>query len=285
MAEKNKKPIYKLHIDHNEDHTSAKDEPVRINIEDKPNSLKKKSSFKDNLKEGFRFTLVTLIVMGIAFLVMNPVYVTTVIPNEINKILGIEQESALNQLVEDNHSSADTDLLAENTASDAILNEIPDLNLEVAPPDFRIVIPRINKNVPIVPVPKDNLIKRDWAALENDIQEALEGGVIHYPGTAYPGEGDNVVVSGHSSYYPWNPGRFKDVFALLHDIALGDRMVVYKDSVKYVYEAKEIKVVQPEEVDVLGRTNEEQLTLITCTPIGTNLKRLIVLGELVEKVH
>lgn len=160
--------------------------------------------------------------------------------------------------------------------------KIPALNLQVTPPDMRIVIPKIDKNVPVVPVPTANLIARDWQALENDIQDALKDGVVHYPGTAYPDQAGNVVVTGHSSYFPWDPGRFKDVFALLHDLKLKDEIIIYFDQQKFIYQIDEIKVVTPDKIDVLGPTVDSRLTLITCTPIGTNQKRLIVRGKLIE---
>lgn len=160
---------------------------------------------------------------------------------------------------------------------------IPPLNLEIYPTDMRLIVPRINQNLPVVGVKNENLIARKWEQLESDIQKALRNGVIHYPGTALPGDNGNVVVTGHSSYYAWDPGRFKDVFALLHDVKMGDKIVVYFNQKKFIYEVNKIKVVWPKDVDVLGPAPVEQLTLITCTPIGTNLKRLIVQARLVEK--
>lgn len=160
---------------------------------------------------------------------------------------------------------------------------IPALNIEVFPPDMRIVIPRINQNLPVIGVKNENLIQRQWDDLEKDIQAALRNGVIHYPGTALPGDNGNVVITGHSSYYPWDPGRFKDVFALLHQVQMGDKIVVYFNQKKFVYQVDDIKVVLPKDVDVLAQTPTDQLTLITCTPIGTNLKRLIVTAKLIEK--
>lgn len=168
-------------------------------------------------------------------------------------------------------------------AGGQVATPIPPLNIEVYPTDMRIVIPRINQNVPVVGVKNENLIARQWNELEADIQRALRNGVVHYPGTALPGDNGNVVITGHSSYYAWDSGRFKDVFALLHDVRLGDRVVVYFNQKKFVYEVKNIKIVLPKDVDVLGPTQEEQLTLITCTPIGTNLKRLIVTAKLIQK--
>jgi LPXTG-site transpeptidase (sortase) family protein len=163
-----------------------------------------------------------------------------------------------------------------------LTNKIPALDVDIAPPDTRIIIPRINQNVPIVPVPDEKLYDRDWDGLEEDIQESLKNGVVHYPGTKWPDEGGNFVVTGHSSYYPWDPGRFKDVFVLLNNVILGDRIVVFHNQKKYLYQVNDITEVLPHEVNVLGNTEDDRLTLITCTPIGTNLKRLIVTAEMVK---
>jgi len=157
--------------------------------------------------------------------------------------------------------------------------QIPNLSLAIAPPDDRIIIPRINKNVPVEKVKTENLVKRDWGALEKDIQESLRDGVVHYPGTAEAGQHGNVVITGHSSYFAWDPGRFKDVFALLHEVVIGDQIIVYHDQAKYLYKVYDTKVIIPDEVEVLTQAGGDRLTLITCTPVGTNLKRLVVLAK------
>ncbi len=114
------------------------------------------------------------------------------------------------------------------------------------------------------------------------MQEALRYGVIHYPGTARPGQQGNIVITGHSSYFPWDPGRFKDVFAVLHDLKAGDRILLYNNQKRYIYEVTSIKKIWPSELDVLKPSTENKITLITCTPVGTNLKRLIVEAKLVK---
>jgi LPXTG-site transpeptidase (sortase) family protein len=159
---------------------------------------------------------------------------------------------------------------------------IPPLEMDIRPPDTRIVIPRINKNVPIVQVRAENLLKRDWNALENDMMEALKFGIVHFPGTALPGEKGNIALTGHSSYFPWDRGRFKDVFALLHEVKMGDMVLLYHKQKKYIYEVNDIKIVKPDDIDVLDPSNEDKLTLITCTPIGTDLRRLIVTAKLIK---
>ncbi|MFH1720374.1 MAG: class D sortase [Patescibacteria group bacterium] len=160
---------------------------------------------------------------------------------------------------------------------------IPLLDMEVRPPDTRLIIPRLNRNVPIVQVRPENLVKRDWNALEDDMMEALRFGVVHFPGTAMPGEHGNIALTGHSSYFPWDPGRFKDVFVLLHDVEIGDNVLLYHKQTKYIYEVYEKEIVSPDEIDVLEPTADDRLTLITCSPVGTDISRLVVTAKLVKE--
>jgi LPXTG-site transpeptidase (sortase) family protein len=180
---------------------------------------------------------------------------------------------------EQNAGNVTQQLLPQTATIDESKKQIPAIVLEIAPPDDRIIIPRIRKNVPIVKVKTENLLKRDWSGLEKDIQEALQNGVVHYPGTAEPGESGNIVITGHSSYFLWDPGRFKDVFALLHEVVVGDIVVVYHNQQKYSYQVYETKVVMPDQIEILTQAGGNRLTLITCTPVGTNLKRLVVLAK------
>ena len=181
-----------------------------------------------------------------------------------------------------NASSAGQKPLPIVNNSQSAKKQIPALSMAIAPPDDRILVPRIGQNVPIVRVPTDMLLRKDWAALEKQIQEALRHGVVHFPGTAFPGEPGNIVLTGHSSYFPWDPGRFKDVFALLHQVNVGDKVIVYHEQKKYEYQVYEKKVVKPSQVDVLTQKGESRLTLITCTPVGTDLNRLVLLGKLIS---
>jgi LPXTG-site transpeptidase (sortase) family protein len=146
------------------------------------------------------------------------------------------------------------------------------MNLMVAPPDTRLVIPRINRNVPVVNVSTEALIKKDWAQLERDMQEALRFGVIHYPGTARPGQQGNIVITGHSSYFPWDPGRFKDVFAVLHDARIGDQILLYNNQKRYIYEVTGIKKVWPSELVSRLKTNSHSSPVLQLN----KLKRLVV---------
>lgn len=154
---------------------------------------------------------------------------------------------------------------------------------EVGPPENRIIIPKLGMNVPLVTPSYKSLLDEDWEQVEEDIQDALQMGVVHYPGTARPGQAGNFFVTGHSSYYPWAPGRYKTVFARLHGLEVGDEYYVYYGGDKHRYVITEKKEVKPTNVDVLDQPLDRRVgTLMTCSPVGTTLRRLILVAQEID---
>jgi LPXTG-site transpeptidase (sortase) family protein len=155
----------------------------------------------------------------------------------------------------------------------------------VGPPDNRLIIPSLNLNVPIEIPPNNALLGEDWDQLEVDIQKSLEDGVVHYPGTARPGQAGNFFVTGHSSYYPWAEGDYKSVFARLPELNVGDEYWVYYGGDRHRYIIKEKREVRPTNVSVLDQPLDERMsTLMTCTPVGTTLRRLVLRAKEVDPV-
>lgn len=112
---------------------------------------------------------------------------------------------------------------------------------------------------------------------EKVFQKNLQNGVVQYPGTALPGQTGNVVIFGHSSGRWWAPGDYKFVFSLLEKLEDGDEITLDYQGIRYVYHVSHKRVVTPDNMSVLSSVSgEHKLTLITCTPVGTNSKRLIV---------
>ena len=138
--------------------------------------------------------------------------------------------------------------------------------------DFHLVIPALKIDTPV--------IADVDGADQNAYFKALENGVAQLKGSAKPGEGSNIFIFGHSSFYWYKPGNYKTIFAKLEDIKIGDEIILWYGNMKYVYIVSETKVVDPEEVDDLKPTKEEQVSLMTCVPPGTIWHRLIVVGKL-----
>jgi len=141
-------------------------------------------------------------------------------------------------------------------------------------PDYRpeIRIAKINILAPVI-----------YNVSYDSIIESLRSGVVHYQGSALPGQIGNTVLLGHSSDFPWSSGQYKTVFSLLDQLVIGDVIEVPYGQHIYSYKISEIKRVKPSDLSVLERTADSRVTLITCYPVGTAISRLIVIGQLSGK--
>lgn len=150
----------------------------------------------------------------------------------------------------------------------AISTEAPDPN------SVQLQIPSINVKAPVV---YDEKSYQDEA-----VRVALRRGVVHYGNTAMPGQAGNIVVLGHSSGVAWAPGDYKFIFTLLDKLKPGDTILIDYKGTRYVFKVSDSKVVPPTDLSVLKQTSKPQLTLITCTPVGTSKNRLIVTADQVS---
>lgn len=139
--------------------------------------------------------------------------------------------------------------------------------------ETKIVIPKINVDAPIIFIESRK---------NEDILEAIKNGIVHYANTAMPGRIGNMFLTGHSSYYWWNGGKYNQVFALLGHLKLNDLIYIYHKGGTYVYRVKDSIVVKPNQTQVLNPTPTPTLSIMTCTPLGTNLKRLVVRADLIS---
>jgi sortase A len=112
----------------------------------------------------------------------------------------------------------------------------------------------------------------------------LKKNAVHYPGTALPGDRGNTVVFGHSAlpqfYRPNNP---LTVFNPLLKANVGDEITIRYDGMTFRYLVRRINELKPSHVEVLAQdSSRRDLTLITCTPLGTYWYRFVIRAELVK---
>lgn len=145
-------------------------------------------------------------------------------------------------------------------------------------PDPRLIIPKINVDAPIV-----------WdanAASKESLDAAMDKGVAWFNiqgASARPGEKGNFVLSGHSSNDWLDRGDYKFIFAPLERMKAGDTIYVNYNSTRYVYTITHTKVVKPTDVAALQTgTDKPHMTLVTCTPLGTDRDRLLVFADQVS---
>ena len=109
--------------------------------------------------------------------------------------------------------------------------------------------------------------------LEGNTEAVLANGPGHYIGTAYPGEGDTMIVSGHNTFMLGVPQLKK-----------GDRIIFTDPDGKFTYVVDGNKIIDPSNRKALRLTGKPSLELVTCWPIWAGAfatQRLITYGHLV----
>ncbi|MBI2018922.1 sortase [Candidatus Daviesbacteria bacterium] len=140
--------------------------------------------------------------------------------------------------------------------------------------DYGIVIEKINANAKIVP----NVDPSD----EKAYVAALTQGVAEARGSTSPGQPGNLYLFSHSTDAPWNIIRFNAIFYLLKELEVGDRVVIFRDNKRFDYVVFDKNIVSPSDTSYLtNRYDQPVLTLQTCDPPGTLLRRLVVRAKLV----
>lgn len=113
-------------------------------------------------------------------------------------------------------------------------------------------------------------IDAELPIIEGVDEEELRHGVGHYPGTAFPSESDQVVLSGHRD----------TVFTRMGELEVGDIMTVQMEYGKFQYEIYETFIVDADDRTVIKSTApDEVLTVTTCYPfnfIGSAPDRYII---------
>lgn len=142
-------------------------------------------------------------------------------------------------------------------------------------PESRLIIPKLNVDVPV--------IYGVNAADHNAQMKAMEKGAAHFSiagANAVPGQVGNAVFSAHSSNDAFAPGDYKFVFAQNEKLVKDDIMYMHYQGKRYTYAVTKKEVVMPNEVSrVQIQTDKPMLTLISCVPLGTAEKRLLVFAE------
>lgn len=108
---------------------------------------------------------------------------------------------------------------------------------------------------------------------------AMEKGAGHMEGTSLPvgGIGTHAVISAHSGM------ASAKLFTDLDKLKLGDMFFITVCNQKLAYEVDNIAVVEPTDIDLIRiDTQQDYVTLLTCTPYGVNTHRLLVRGHRVE---
>ncbi len=122
------------------------------------------------------------------------------------------------------------------------------------------------------------------APILNGIEpETLDKGLGRHKTTVLPGQNGNMVISGHRWKFGNKPSY--KAFENLNKLKNGDRIQVHYGNKVFEYQVYEKGVVSPNEKggkEILKKTSEPILTLYTCTPKHTALRRLYYRAKLIK---
>lgn len=102
-------------------------------------------------------------------------------------------------------------------------------------------------------------LKAELPIIEGTDEDELEKGVGHYSTTVFPGQPDQILLSGHRD----------TVFRSLGDLEIGDIFEVSMPYGEFTYEITESKIVDADDTTVIRSTApDEILTVSTCYPFS-----------------
>jgi LPXTG-site transpeptidase (sortase) family protein len=137
--------------------------------------------------------------------------------------------------------------------------------------EFSIVIPKLNIS--------ETVFANTDPFNQEEYSQILTQGVAHAKNTSLPGQSGNVFLFAHSSDNPFSITRYNTAFYLLPKLAPGDEISLYYNTQEYKYRVREAQTVKPWQAEALTTDTRNQLTLQTCTPVGTSINRLLVFAD------
>jgi len=116
------------------------------------------------------------------------------------------------------------------------------------------------------------------------LNDHLTRGVVHYPGSALPGEFGNVFLFGHSTGLRVVHNKAYAVFNGLKELTPGQVVRIRYGGREYWYRVTSVAMKAADEawVDLRRDTKQRKLTLSTCNVFGAKTDRFVVEAEFMK---
>ena len=150
-------------------------------------------------------------------------------------------------------------------------------DFNVVPPTNRLIIWKINLDVPIV----DSQYKRESDFTQWNFDSELENWVVKYPTTPAPWKMWNTLIFGHTSQEWREKNPYWTVFSKIPNLDLWDEITVIRWWNLYKYKIIEKTTVYPKNVDSQYKKYKDWdfLTLMWCYPIWRTDKRMMITAQ------
>ena len=142
-----------------------------------------------------------------------------------------------------------------------------------------ISLPSISVRAPVMLPSRKYWNVREWDLLEKQMQVGLLHGATAYPHSVKPGFKGTVFIAGHSSppHERAKESAYGHLFAKLPALNRGDKITIAGNGNIVTYQVLRLTVVGANDTSILSQQSDKSiLKLITCYPIGSTNKRLVV---------
>ncbi|MGE3340502.1 MAG: sortase [Candidatus Altimarinota bacterium] len=128
-------------------------------------------------------------------------------------------------------------------------------------------------------IPKLNILSPIYLPQNSEaIDESLQKGIVSLTPFLKPEHPGQNILFGHSSDYPWNNNPFGTIFTLLPKLENGDEILITRGEELVRYQVLSTSITDPQLSGLVGNTDQHQLILSTCYPIGFFSKRYNVIA-------
>lgn len=156
----------------------------------------------------------------------------------------------------------------------------PILSIYLFPPKIQPILPKTGMYLTIPKISAQSPITKNVDPFNSDeYHKVLKKSIAHAKGSSLPGEPGTIFIFAHSSGPPWEQTRNNTIFLRLSELKNGDNIEIQREGKVYKYRVREKKEVYPNETDYLKPNPKDQVILQTCTPVGTDWKRLLVFAD------
>jgi LPXTG-site transpeptidase (sortase) family protein len=139
-------------------------------------------------------------------------------------------------------------------------------------PVAQLVIPKLSIQAPVI---------QDVSPIDSlAYNTALQSGVALASGSAdVTASTGNSFIFGHSSRALLSSSPYDHIFANLPNMQVGDNIQVLANNTVSTYVVTKSISTSAKDVSYYAQSQNRQITLVTCWPIGTNIKRWVVQAE------
>ncbi|EKD47903.1 MAG: hypothetical protein ACD_65C00222G0002, partial [uncultured bacterium] len=145
-------------------------------------------TFTDKIIGIAKTLAISITLFFVFFLLFNAKAYFEIMKDDVFDLLTYQSE----RIAETPQQPPEQELIVLSKDPSAQKQQFSELDLAITPPDNRLIIPSIGKDVPIAEVDSAAITDPNWTNLNDDILNALKSGVVRYPGTALPGEYGNT---------------------------------------------------------------------------------------------